>query len=1267
MPVKFRPNEETVYQKIVEYVGADTRMDGVASHSVKKLSKDDLADYGLALSNHKTFWKILKSIPILKKVANRHLRGNTVDLLSRKNFSVAEVLFGIQDKKEFSRLQKQGFVPKYEVLTDKRQDLQQSILRAHHCYQFVKACKDDGHWIHKAMGPTAKAYARIDLSDIKTDFSQFDRVLGVVDSWDTLGGLEDKAGEGFPLLWTMSAGAGGVPKMDKLSHLVDLYSNIQGGTAAERASLAITFDQAVDQGKAYFPPVVSNLWQPVSFTDAQNRVNSLLATNNAVDEMSRQHNYHDVGQVDAFQAFVSKAIEGIVTLDAIPQRMSGYAQEFNKESYEQFRERLDAQYGKALMDPIGSVMEAQEFLLNGERHYSQIAGFQEIAIHLEELASARQTFINYGLEESFLIAVRQKMVSGAWANMTEAGVAIGALAKELHKLEEALGELASLRGEFEAHGIGAMFSQILAAQVSDLRDRISEEGIQEITSNLKAVLNREILQQFLKQRSVEYGEELSVAIGRKIQQDDEVRHGLVRYDKSDTYRNVMSELTMLNELYAPFVDEFPPEQLAAILNTVERQRRADGEPTLLSDLGSPQLSQDLVRHFNSALWNKRIAEYTDVYGESLRPFILAYLKDHDPQVLVGDKKYDESAFFKATMIEEQIALLEPYILKKYPTIDSVFLDEILMSPSETPSLEGRLQELKTVHEWTLYLAPNPDHQVKRQLAQHFALALGNKYLDGHPDDSSTAEEIDWIFRFAIDVSKKNVYSADVIAAGMRRFLDNKAASRDDALFAGAGLPEGATTGWFRVVSESEKRFFAHCLSAHTVIAMREYCVSQGRVFGADEEGFANLFATKFLETNSLPNNPDFTLPYVTALSQSAMGVYLDHVMTPGQAAAYFEQAARGHRSVVSLNLKQIDQELSKNPLDVMTSLPIALDSIERGFSRQADVTFGDVFKLARKKTGVATAAMFRAMIEDRLPPTSKGEVKHIERLLKVVEEVISTSKFSDIDKILDKQDNHQSAEKVRIIMDLAQTFMGLTYVDDVVNPQVKDKVHGWMDREFALELAKLRALPDSTNSTPQVQVRDPNISTLMEMKDAPIVVFGVVEALQQIEQARSWRRALQSGEIKTLPPEAPGFSVFMLEILPKILPWLKRKSTMKMALWAATSAPGKMLIPFATGPFLRLFGRNINAEQRQAIVTGLPGLLRVVSKMDLTGPKNQQTIDKLVKVLDVLKDAVDSTEEVNVKEFSITLMEAVAEMTPELADQTDMAFVAFRQMARHPS
>ena len=121
---------------------------------------------------------------------------------------------------------------------------------------------------------------------------------------------------------------------------------------------------------------------------------------------------------------------------------------------------------------------------------------------------------------------------------------------------------------------------------------------------------------------------------------------------------------------------------------------------------------------------------------------------------------------------------------------------------------------------------------------------------------------------------------------------------------------------------------------------------------------------------------------------------------------------------------------------------------------------------------------------------------------------------------------------------------------------------------------------------------------------------------------------------------------------------------MKAALWAATSAPGKFLLPWAAGPFLKIFGPNLSPEQKDNIVNALPGLLRVVDKMDLTSEKNSQTLGKVVNLLDLLSFSVNKPEEPNHKTVSLRFLEAIQDLTPEISDQTDVLLSAFKQMAR---
>lgn len=1245
MAVEFGPAEEGVYQQIVNQL-ADPVVSTGGAREVKSLSSGEVEAFGLKLSGHQKFWEIVRSIPLVGRIAGKHLRGCTAKLLKHKNYEAAELLFGIKDKKEFKRLQKQGFIPKYDVLVDPRRELEKTVLRAHHAFLFVGACKDKEHWVHKVLGSSAEDYASVHLRHIRSDFAQFQKVMPIIDSWEALTKLESEAGDQFPRLWR-AAEEKGLPNFAKLTRLVDLYKKIEGDSPPGRATLALGLDREFSIGQDYLPPVIGDLHQPISSTDAKQRVKDLVVFNNAVQAGIHKQEYQKFGQRDVFHAFVKESIEGDVAVrgpDWVAQRVI----DFNKQSYSDFIDLLEQQYGEALVDPIHAVMDKQTGIESGQLYYGRSEGYDEVALHLEKLQSVRQTFVDCSLENAFLKSVSSKMGEQEWESMAQASAALDVLAQDLEGLGAELQALLDFRSSLGDIGLGDMASQVLAKA-----GPVTPEGIHKAIVTVYQAVNITLLKRFLVECRSKYGTEVESHIREQLEGDERILKGEMGYGDTKIGQRVLESLSALRILYQPFIDELPEDQIADVINEVQARRAANGKPFLLDDLGSPELTEEMGRSFNKAVLDNRVGEHGDLYGPSFEPFIREYFQRYEPGVISGAKRYDESDFFKATSIEQQIALLKPLLMEAYPSVGSGLLEKLLLEPTGTPSLEKSLNKVKLVHEWTEHLAPNPNHVAKRKLAQQFALALEGKYITQSPGEDYDVKELEHIFRFATDLNKREVYSGEVLCSGISRYLDNRSANVGEALFAGGGLPTKVTGGWFSWPGKAELSLFGHCMRTYSIDAMRQQCEANGGIYGPNEEAFAKLFAMKFTDTDQLPANPEFTLQYVDALSKKAMKIFQGHVLSPARAAGYIEQSARDHKQFVSLSMKHIDTEFVKKPSDTLEALGIALAEIDAEASKQTDVTFGKVFLQARQHTGVTLAAILRCVVEERLPPESRSEAKHIERFLQTLEQIVEKSSFADVDVILDRQQNHQNAEKVRSILSISHAFLDKIHVDDMMGPEIKEVVRTWLTKEIASEIEKVQALPDNAN-----------ISSVLTIKDAPLATWGCGEILEQIEQARGWRKAMDRGEIKTLPPEAPGFTIFILEWVPKILPYLKRKTTMKAALWAATSAPGKFLLPWAAGPFLKIFGPNLNSEQKDNIVNALPGLLRVVDKMDLTSEKNSQTLSKVVNMLELLSFSVNKPEEPNHKTVSLRFLEAIQDLTPEISDQTDVLLSAFKQMAR---
>ncbi len=563
--------------------------------------------------------------------------------------------------------------------------------------------------------------------------------------------------------------------------------------------------------------------------------------------------------------------------------------------------------------------------------------------------------------------------------------------------------------------------------------------------------------------------------------------------------------------------------------------------------------------------------------------------------------------------------------------------------------------------WVNTLEPDSRETEAREFARLFLTALGADYLPEQPSHDVYSGLLE-LYVYAGSLRSMNRYPDATLCQGVRHYLDERQHDSsiipftgiDRALYNSAGLPSSVSVGWFSSGTANEKALFAQILKAHLERSIEEYRTQANLPYTPRDAALVTLLATHFTNAGHLPKNSAFTLEYIAKLARAAANTLSSSSLTPAQVVGAYAQASRQHPHLVSFDIQAIDRNLSTRPNEIDKALPLALEGIGDVASGRSGITYGDVFRNARNHVGPATASFLRAIIQERLPTRTKDEEQKLSKALDAISDALATSRYRNIDVILDQQHPKSSAEACRRLLDIVQFFLDQSLIDQQFNPKVKGQIQELIRQQITQELASLQALPPNAN-----------ILSLLELKNAPITAFVIQELYDQVLIARAWKRAVDEGhETLPLPERAPAFAMTALEILPDLRELLANEGSLKRKQWWATTKVGKVVLPRIAGTYLRATkGKTMSATQRDTIVAGIPAALRILENIDLNNPENVASIRRYVHLLDILLEAVNNPNEPNVKDFSIAMMMSLLELSEDLANRGDLAITGFKGMA----
>ncbi|MDP1836392.1 MAG: hypothetical protein Q8K75_10770 [Chlamydiales bacterium] len=1238
MSVSLNAQELQVYNNII-----DENKDHVGE---LKLGKKEQVDIGIRLSKSPRFWESLLNSTLFRGVAKRHLRGKTATLLTKANINFV----GIEKRSELKFFKKQKLIPKDMLLTNKNGQVEQHVLRAHHAFEFVRACKKDDHWIHGALGMKATGLAATDLGHVSKDFSEFKDVMPYLDNWDELGQLANTTQNSADFGHLCNkASADGQPNLSTLRDYVATYAQITEGPG--RAQAAVDLSTQHSEVKAFLPDSMISLSSPITVDDTALRIGDLRDASKAHQKTIADHEYHLGGQIDAFSDYV-KANMQADNLAAATQEIPRLAKAFNSEDYGRFMTKLESDFPD-FAEPIRSALEAIPGVAGGDLNYTRAGGFESLPPSLAAISSARENFSNNKLDDVFSQLFIQHLQGKSWDSLGEISVGLKTVAEELSKVDHALQDLSQLRSICEQEGLGEMFSDLLKVQVRQLGSNINQNSLEHLTQTIKSAVNLTLVDRYARDVEDKFGAAIGTEAKAILLSDPAIAAGTTTFRDTPAHKNVQSNLKLLDALKKGIAEEFTEEEFNAVLNTASNLRRAENQPALLLSLDDSKTIQGLSQTFALALMDLRVKEYSRQFGLALHPFVKTYLRDKEPAVFNGETRYDQGTFFQATSINEQLSLILPYVTEKYDNVNPETIKYLLMSPDlGSLTIDERLNEIQTIHQWTGFLAPDKQSP-NRELAQSFSRELGVKYLTRPPTSVDFAKDVKKIFSYATSLTSKGPYSPSVVASGIKGLLENQGDNSEEAIRYASGLPSTVST---IIIEQKEKQLFGQCVRAQVKASVLKHCQQDGHVVDARDEGLATLLSAKFTDIDRLPKKADFTLKYIDSLAKASVDILHSTSLTPSQVVSYLEQASRQHVEALSFNLKTIDEDFSKTPKNVQDALAVVLQGVVSRANEVSKVTYGSILKTARENTGAAAIAFLKTTVENLLPPESKGEVKRLDRALNELEKAWQRSEYSSLDKILDALPEQQQdvSRMAKNGLDMATVFLNNMRVDEGFDPATKEMISTMLKTHFDAEIASLDKLPDSAN-----------LGDIMDNKTSPIASVLIPELLLQIDVARSYREAIAKGELKEVPEDAGALPKLLLEVFPKVRGFLKNEFALGIILKGATSKPGRFLIPRLAKPIIKLFGKNaLTKEQQDLVIATIPAALNIVHLLDLTSDGNRERLGKYIKIMDVMVDAANNDERPVPKEFAKEMMTAVGDLLEDWTMYGDAGFAGLKAIGQ---
>lgn len=271
---------------------------------------------------------------------------------------------------------------------------------------------------------------------------------------------------------------------------------------------------------------------------------------------------------------------------------------------------------------------------------------------------------------------------------------------------------------------------------------------------------------------------------------------------------------------------------------------------------------EFSRFLQYKLNEQQLQEMSQTYGSLFMDSMNDYLKENEPDALLGNLPLEETLAFQATSFQDQVRLfLKPYILKNLRplgVLDEHFAATALFAEPLTPqSLQIRLDNLN----WLKELGKEGATPRERLLIKEFISTLIPPYLINLNDDyrvalknpkemeiiekerKSVREAVSKLVKFCCkEIDKDQIYSPNLLARATSQLLGRERKPSDAPLKTLHDAAEKCTAFFNRSVSEE---FQTICFRLYVEDAARAVCEKEAQPYQGKISDFIEGLIARF--------------------------------------------------------------------------------------------------------------------------------------------------------------------------------------------------------------------------------------------------------------------------------------------------------------------------------------------------------------------------------------------------------------------------------------
>lgn len=583
--------------------------------------------------------------------------------------------------------------------------------------------------------------------------------------------------------------------------------------------------------------------------------------------------------------------------------------------------------------------------------------------------------------------------------------------------------------------------------------------------------------------------------------------------------------------------------------------------------------------------------------------------------------------------ENAIKRLLPHFNEENPHLDPEVIKGLMTSVEmANESFATRFKKLERCNQWVGAL--NPQLEPEKKLAQSLVLKLGLEYLDEIESAKKELPEDNPVYKlFRYGKKLEEYYSPEVVAEGLRRYIDNSEESEPSDRLAAAGNHSLKGISML-FLSEHEEKIAENCFVAQCHKLAGEVCKEGEVAYSPEKQKFVDLLTAAMKNRQRLPENPKFVQKYLKEIIHFGL-----NFKNADKAVKTIKEKSETYDGIVSLDFEKIDIEFSKKEKKVINFLKKTLNTVQK-----RDVSYGDVLKKAETQLGPTMTTFLQAFIKGLLSPEKKGEVeKHLSKPLDDLAMAIGESEYSTLDKIIDKIPDDDLKELIKrglefqyirkklkeMSIESASADEDLDAMADNLKEQIKQRKNGEVISPLYF-IAKSFSEPNSKNFT---------IEDAFTYLAKPIQRFG-----EQVQEARGYKNNKDDGTITgEVTVEAHGFiAVFAMQVIPDVIKVLKSPKLIKFG----QTTVGKLLIRTFVSSALA-FKKNLSDDEKNLAREAISAILDIVDLIDLSSDESKQHLQPYLKLLELIDEAVNGkgvSPDRFSKEFALHLVDVVIDI-----------------------